>query len=191
MNTQRFVTEPVRRRRTAAGLAAVAMVAAASLASMIQTGCAALRYTPQEAQVAPEAYTVTGDSLSVTVALARVPELAAVGGAATIIDERLSRHLLIARPGTDEYVVVSSHCTHFGRALSYEHDKRRFRCSSLSHSEFGLDGAVLGGPAEGPIMVYRTTVENDTLCVDLTACAAPGAACPCPRGAADAPSEIP
>jgi len=152
--------------------------------------CATLQYTPQEPLVAAAAYTLT-DSTAVAVELSLVPALAQVGGAATIVDERLPRHLIIARPEADRYVVAASHCTHRDRALCYDHEKRRFRCSSLGHSEFELDGAVAGGLAEAPLMVYRSTVADGKLLVDLTCCCAPGVPCPCPDGAAPAAAQNP
>lgn len=160
------------------------------LACMALAACATLRYTPQEPRVAPAAYTLT-DSTAVAVDLSLVPALAQVGGAATVIDERLPRHLIIARPEADRYVVAASHCTHRDRALSYEHEKRRFRCSSLGHSEFELDGTVAGGMAQTPLMVYRSTVAGGKLLVDLTTCCAPGAPCTGPQGAAAAAEQSP
>jgi nitrite reductase/ring-hydroxylating ferredoxin subunit len=150
---------------------------------LLLSACAALRYTPQEALVPPSAYTFT-DSTAIAVDLSQVPSLQAIGGAATVVDDRLSRHLLIARPTEGEYLVVAAHCTHGGRALSYEHEGRRLRCSSLGHSEFELDGAVISGPADGPVQVYRSRIEGDRLVIELTACCAAG----CPH-AAEAASE--
>jgi len=150
--------------------------------ALLLGACAALRYTPQETVLEPQVYALT-DSLCVIVDLARVPDLARVGGAATIVDERLPRNLLIARPEAARYVVVSSHCTHMGRALSYEHGQRHFRCSSLGHSHFHLDGSVVSGPAAQPLMVYRSAVVGGELHVDMATCCAPGAPCPCPPAA--------
>lgn len=152
--------------------------------------CSTIRYTPQEPRVVAAAHSLV-DSTCVAVDLALVPSLADVGGAATIVDERLPQHLLIARPEVNQYVVVADHCTHRERALSYEHVRGRFRCSSLGHSEFELDGTVATGMTEAPLMVFRTTLSGSRLMVDLTTCCAPGVPCTCPHGAAAATKERP
>lgn len=77
------------------------------------------------------------------VILDKVPELAKIGGAVTIVDEDLPNYLIIAQVEENEYVVASSQCTHRGMALAYDHQAKRFRCSSGGGSEFRLDGSVV------------------------------------------------
>lgn len=145
---------------------------AAAIGLLSLWGCATFKYVPQEQQIPRAAYAIE-DGEVIVVDLARVPVLQTVGQAATIVDERLSRHLLIAHPAADEYVVVAAHCTHRDRALSYQHETGQFRCSSLGHSTFALDGTPTGGPAKKPLQVFRASVEAGQLRIQLGRVGAP------------------
>jgi Rieske Fe-S protein len=147
----------MRRIRPSALVAVVAILA---------VGCATIRYTTQEPLVSGDAYTLSDDGL-ILVDLSAVPSLGEVGGAATIEDDRLPSNIILARPGDGEYVAASSHCTHRRMALLYDHDAGLFRCSALGRSEFGMDGAVVGGPATQPLAVYGIEVEGRTLRIDF------------------------
>ena len=153
--------------------------------TLLLQGCATLRYTPQEPVVPKTAYALT-DSTEVRVDLSQVPSLQQVGGAATIIDDRLPRHLLIAQTSEGMYVAAAAHCTHGGRALAYEHEDQQLRCSSLGHSKFRLDGSVIGGPAKGPVPLYRVSVVDGQLAIDLTACGVVG----CPHAGGEASGSV-
>jgi cytochrome b6-f complex iron-sulfur subunit len=141
-----------------------ARIAVCLFAALALAGCATLSYRAQAPLTAPDAYAIDPDGL-VTVELGLVPSLEAVGGAATIEDERLPNHLIIVRPAADRYVAASSHCTHRKMALGYDHESQVFRCSALGKSEFGLDGAVLSGPASSPLRVYSTSLGGGTLVI--------------------------
>jgi Rieske Fe-S protein len=141
-------------------------VALLALAAALAAGCATITYRTQEALVSAEAYTFAADG-SILLELDAVPGLDTVGGAATIEDDRLANHIILARPSEGEFVAASSHCTHRRMALLYDHEEGVFRCSALGKSEFGMDGAVVSGPASRPLAVYETTVEGRTLTIDL------------------------
>jgi Rieske Fe-S protein len=139
--------------------------AAALIAGLITiSSCATFSYRTQEAVIPEEAYSVMEDG-SVRVDLSLVPSLEGVGGAATIEDHGLTRNLIIVRPDENDYVAASSHCTHRGKALAYDHEARAFRCSAMGKSEFGLDGRVLKGPAKRPLRIYAITFEGDSLVI--------------------------
>jgi nitrite reductase/ring-hydroxylating ferredoxin subunit len=138
---------------------AVCLLAAVSLA-----GCATISYRTQVPLTAPDAYTIEPDG-SVAITLGLVPSLEAVGGAATIEDQRLPNHIIIVQPAADRYVAASSHCTHRKMALGYDHESQVFRCSALGKSEFGLDGVVLSGPASSPLEIYSTNLVGGTLVI--------------------------
>jgi Rieske Fe-S protein len=130
-------------------------------------GCATISYRTQEARVAPDAYAIQPDR-SVSLELANVPSLEVVGGAATIEDDRLPNRVIIVRPSVDQYVAASSHCTHREKALAYDHESQVFRCSAFGKSEFGLDGAVLSGPASSPLRIYTTDIDSGILVIRVT-----------------------
>ena len=108
-------------------------------------------------------------TVSITVALSKVPELAQVGGSIKIIDPALSDSLIVARTGEADYVAASIHCTHRGVEVEYHHDKKCFKCSSMGGSKFELDGTRAGGPAKDPLKTYGTSVANDELTIRTSA----------------------
>jgi hypothetical protein len=75
--------------------------------------------------------------------LDKTPELSATGGSVKIIDARLPMPLLVARTGETTFAVVSLLCPHRNVEIEYQHQEKHFRCASLGHSQFGLDGKVI------------------------------------------------
>ncbi|WP_440955801.1 ubiquinol-cytochrome c reductase iron-sulfur subunit [Methanosarcina sp. Mfa9] len=130
-----------------------------------QSITATLKYVNQEPEISSGAYSISGNKIEVS--LDRVPELEYVGNAVSIMDDSLPDSIIIARPEKDKYVVVSSKCAHRGRALAYEHDKKVFRCSSLGHSEFNLDGSKTKGPAGEGIKIYGYSIDGDKMTIEL------------------------
>ncbi|MFY1112438.1 MAG: ubiquinol-cytochrome c reductase iron-sulfur subunit [Methanosarcinaceae archaeon] len=133
--------------------------------SLTISGCATLQYVSQEPEITEEVYSISGNTVELS--LDQVPELAEVGNAVTIVDEGLPTYMVIARTGEDSYVVASSECTHRGMALSYEHDEKVFRCSSLGHSEFNLDGSPGEGFTEEPLRIYEHSIEGDLMTISF------------------------
>jgi len=130
-----------------------------------QSITATLKYVNQEPEISAAAYSISGNKIEVS--LGSVPELKNVGNAASILDDRLPDSIIIAMPEKDRYVVASSKCAHRGRALAYEHDKKVFRCSSLGHSEFNLDGSNTKGPAGKGIKIYGYSIDGDKMTIEL------------------------
>jgi len=105
-----------------------------------------------------------GDILSLS--LDEVPELAEVGGSAAVRSDSDGSSLIIARTGKDEYVVASNECTHREKPLGYDREAEVFVCAS-GKSRFRLDGAVVKGPAEKPLQMYRWQLSDGCLVIDL------------------------
>ena len=99
----------------------------------------------------------------VLVDLAKVPALQSAGGSVQMSGEGLPGPIIVVRPKEDEYVALSMKCTHFGRPIDYDHASGKLRCISFGHSEFGLDGKVLKGPAKKPLTVYASALKENTL----------------------------
>jgi Rieske Fe-S protein len=96
--------------------------------------------------------------------LARVPSLAAVGGSAKwSSSEADNKKVYIVRSGEAHFDAFLNHCTHLGRELEYRHDEKRLRCVSYGHSEFDMEGHVLGGPATGSLTKLRVEETNGSL----------------------------
>jgi Rieske Fe-S protein len=142
-----------------------ALITLLVMVSLTISGCATLQYVSQEPEITEEVYSLSGNTVEVS--LDRVPELEEVGNAVTIVDDRLPTYLIIARTEEDSYVVASSECTHRGMALSYEHDKKVFRCSSLGHSEFNLEGSPGEGFTEEPLRIYKHSIEGDLMTISF------------------------
>ena len=129
--------------------------------SVLLTGCGS---KPAPA-IGADAFEVDGNL--VTVMLAKAPELATVGGSASITSDSPQVYLVIARTAEDGFVVVSNRCTHRGKAIVYDGETGHFMCVS-GKSEFRLDGTVVRGPADRPLRTYRWRVEDGRLIIDLT-----------------------
>jgi Rieske Fe-S protein len=140
----------------------VALAGACGLA-----GCATFTKIGDTPPIESAAYKVELPD-KVTVTLNKAPSLA-VGKAVKIIDPTLSDPLIIARVENDKYVVASLLCPHRSVELEYQPDNKRFRCASLGHSKFALDGRKLGGPAPRPIKVYPSSVTDGILTIKLQA----------------------
>jgi len=114
--------------------------------------------------IGTDAYNVEGNL--VTVMLAKVPELATVGGSASITRDSPQVYLVVARTTEDGFVIVSNRCPHKGKAVGYDHEAGHFVCAS-GKSEFRQDGTVIRGPAERPLRTYNWHVEEGRLLIDL------------------------
>jgi hypothetical protein len=104
-------------------------------------GCATFSKVGTTPAITADAYTVEGKTLNVL--LDKTPALTSVGGAVKMIDARLPMPLLVARTGDATYVVVSLLCPHRHVEVEYQHQDKLFRCASLGHSKFGLDGKLI------------------------------------------------
>ncbi len=136
--------------------------AAAGTGCLCGCGCSGMQSAPA---AAPEA--VKTEDKGVRVAIAEVPELAEVGGSATVRNDALPETVLIARTDESTYVAASTRCTHFGMPVKYHHEAKQFRCCSLGHSTYKLDGTIVSGPAKGPLKIYPTRLDGQTLIIEV------------------------
>jgi len=105
------------------------------------SGCATFTKVGSTPAIASGSYTVKEKSLRLS--LDKIPELATVGGSVKIIHAQLPMPLLVARTGETTFAVVSLLCPHRNVEIEYQHQEKHFRCASLGHSKFGLDGKVI------------------------------------------------
>jgi cytochrome b6-f complex iron-sulfur subunit len=70
--------------------------------------------------------------------------------------------IIIARTLTNEFIAVSSICTHQQVTLDFEANNNRFYCSGHG-STFSTSGAVTNGPAGAPLKQYKTTLSGNNL----------------------------
>ena len=70
--------------------------------------------------------------------------------------------IIIARTLKDEFIAVSSLCTHQGVTVEFQSGQNRFYCSAHG-SAFDIKGAVTNGPATGALKQYKTTLSGSNL----------------------------
>jgi len=74
--------------------------------------------------------------------------------------------IIVAKIGGDEWVALSSICTHEGCAVSFEAANNIFPCDCHG-SIFSSSGSVLQGPAETPLKQYEITKTDNVLSIKL------------------------
>jgi cytochrome b6-f complex iron-sulfur subunit len=70
--------------------------------------------------------------------------------------------IIIARTLNNEYIAVSSVCTHASVTIEYQGANNRFFCSGHG-STFTNAGAVSNGPAAQALKQYKTTLSGNSL----------------------------
>jgi cytochrome b6-f complex iron-sulfur subunit len=73
-----------------------------------------------------------------------------------------TNNIIIARTLTNEFLAVSSLCTHQQVTVDFQAPNNRFYCSAHG-SVFSTTGAVLNGPAATPLKQYKTTLTGNNL----------------------------
>ena len=75
-----------------------------------------------------------------------------------------TNNIIIARTNTtpNEFLAVSSLCTHQQFTIDFEPSNNKFSCSAHG-SVFSTTGAVLFGPAASPLKQYKTTLTGNSL----------------------------
>jgi nitrite reductase/ring-hydroxylating ferredoxin subunit len=121
------------------------------------------------APLAPEgSYRRAGER--VILSLTAVDELQAVGGAVRLAlgdDEDSEVKILLVHPEDDVYRAFANRCTHRGKELNYLHEEKELRCRSRK-ARFDVEGHVIKGPAEGPLLVYPSRREGDELVIEIS-----------------------
>ncbi len=75
----------------------------------------------------------------------------------------VERSIIILNTG-DDYIALSSICTHQGCEVSYDHSKSNLPCPCHG-SIFSTSGSVLNGPAETSLKKFNITQEGDILTI--------------------------
>lgn len=77
----------------------------------------------------------------------------------------IRNNVIIINSGED-YIALSSVCTHEGCQVSYNANNNNLPCPCHG-SLFSASGSVLNGPAEMPLATYPVTENGDVLEIDL------------------------
>lgn len=70
--------------------------------------------------------------------------------------------IIIARTLSNEFIAVSSLCTHQQVTVDFQPNNNRFYCSAHG-SAFNLTGAVTNGPANSALKQYKTLLTGSSL----------------------------
>jgi cytochrome b6-f complex iron-sulfur subunit len=73
-----------------------------------------------------------------------------------------TNNIIIARTLTNDFIAVSSLCTHQQVTIDFQASSNRFFCSG-HNSAFSTTGAVLGGPAPAPLKAYKAVLTGNNL----------------------------
>jgi nitrite reductase/ring-hydroxylating ferredoxin subunit len=109
------------------------------------------------------AWTYTEDTL--TLNLAKLPELVDLGGAVRIEGEILADPILVVYGEDGNYYAFKNVCTHADRMIDPVAGTMTLECCSVSSSTFDYQGNVLSGPAEGVLTSYALTLDGDHLVI--------------------------
>lgn len=70
--------------------------------------------------------------------------------------------ILLARVSEDEVAANTALCTHMLCANSYNANQKRLECPCHG-SQFALDGQVLVGPANRPLLNFKATIHEESV----------------------------
>ena len=112
-----------------------------------------------------DAWKLTGSTL--TLDLAKLPEIADLGGAVRIEGDALADPLLVIQGEDGNYYAFKNACTHAGRKIDMVAGTMTLECCSVSSSTFDYEGNVLSGPAKEGLTSYALTVDGEMLTIEL------------------------
>jgi len=99
-----------------------------------------------------------GESITIDLDSSRYSQLKSDGNAVIV------QKVIVANPGSEEFVALSSICTHQGCEISYNHSTGNFPCPCHG-SVFSGTGSVLQGPATVPVKRFTVTREENVLTI--------------------------
>ena len=113
----------------------------------------------------PASFTIENNTIRID--LRKAPVLAKTGGAVRVVDVDREINLIVVHPETGRFAALHRSCTHGGAQVAYSKPNKTVICTSWGHSEFALDGTVLGGSAKRNLPAYPVRVDGDTLTITL------------------------
>jgi len=120
-----------------------------------------------EIPLAPQG-SVRRESGQVLLSLSAAEALHPVGGAirCALGGEDTEIVLVVVHSAPEAYRVFADRCTHNGKALEVLPDSQVLQCRSRK-ARFDLEGQVLRGPAERPLLAYPTRRQGDELVIEV------------------------
>jgi Rieske Fe-S protein len=117
------------------------------------------------AEVPATSVSYAGNSLVID--LKKVPELRRPGSAVRVVNLDRKVNLIVVRGKKGHFTALDRSCTHGGAQVAYNRVNDTVQCSSWGHSEFALDGALLGGSAKRPLPAHACRLVGGKLEVTL------------------------
>ena len=118
-------------------------------------------------EIPPASFTVQGAVLIID--LKRAPVLRKPGGAVRVVDLERKVNLIVVHSTRNRFAALDRSCTHGGAQVVYNSHNQTVQCTSWGHSEFALDGAMLGGSAKWRLRAYEIRRAGDRLEIILEA----------------------
>ena len=118
-------------------------------------------------EIPPASFTIQGAVL--TIDLNKAPDLRKSGAAVRVVDLERKVNLIVVHPTKNRFAALDRSCTHGGNQVVYNGHNQTVQCTSWGHSEFALDGTVLGGSAKRPVRAYEIRRTGDRLEIVLEA----------------------
>jgi Rieske Fe-S protein len=103
------------------------------------------------------------DDTTITIDLRKAPALARRGGSVRVVDHDRDINVIVVHPEGRRYAALQRSCTHGGAQVAYSARNTTVICTSWGHSEFALDGTVLGGSARRDLPTYPVRLEGHLL----------------------------
>lgn len=88
-------------------------------------------------------------------------------GAFQLVDAGRDINLIVVHSRDGRFAALARSCTHGGAQVVFNPDNQTVQCTSWGHSEFSLDGLVLGGSAKRQLPVYEVQRRGDWLEITL------------------------
>ncbi|MBI9085995.1 MAG: Rieske 2Fe-2S domain-containing protein [Desulfobacterales bacterium] len=105
----------------------------------------------------------TFEAGTVTVDLARAPELAQPDGALRLEGKNLPARILVVKGDGDTWHAFKNRCAHAGRRLDPVPGTGQVQCCSVGKSTYDADGNILSGSARKGIVAFPITEKEGRL----------------------------
>lgn len=89
--------------------------------------------------------------------------LAKKNSAVQVVDQQRQVNLIVVHAKSGRFAALHRSCTHGGAQVVFNRENQTVQCTSWGHSEFSLDGEVLGGSAKKPLPAIKVRRVGNTL----------------------------
>ena len=100
-----------------------------------------------------------GNDLKIDITSSTYQNLQSDGGYAYV-----NNNIIVVNTGSNNFVALSSVCTHQGCKVDYDNSKQQLPCPCHG-SVFSITGAVVNGPAQTPLKKYTTELNGNMLTI--------------------------